>query len=206
MITGFRFDLHGGQGLFGVTPDLATFGKALGNGFAVSALVGRRDIMELGGLEHAGPRVFLLSTTHGGETHAIAAAIAALREYEERDVAAHVRAVGADLMAGFGSILGELGLAGQVRVLGAPCSPTLLFLDREGKPDAELRTLFMQEMVDDGVLIPYIAPSASHGASEVERTLEAARRAFAVVRDGLEGGVGGLLRGPAVKPVFRRYN
>src|SRR6185436_16445321 len=72
MITGFRWHLGGAQTLYGVTPDLSTFGKALANGFALSALVGRRDVMERGGLRHDAERVFLLSTTHGAETHALA--------------------------------------------------------------------------------------------------------------------------------------
>src|SRR5262249_18394184 len=72
MITGFRWHQGGGQGLFAITPDLSTFGKALGNGFSVSALCGRREFMRLGGLDHTDrPRVFMLSTTHGGETHAL---------------------------------------------------------------------------------------------------------------------------------------
>jgi glutamate-1-semialdehyde 2,1-aminomutase len=64
MITGFRWHLGGAQRVYGVTPDLATFGKALANGFALSALAGRRELMELGGSRHAHERVFLLSTTH----------------------------------------------------------------------------------------------------------------------------------------------
>ena len=86
MITGFRFHLGGAQTLYGVRPDLSTFGKGIANGFSVSALVGRRSIMELGGLGHDRDRVFLLSTTHGAETHALAAAIATIRVYEEEGV------------------------------------------------------------------------------------------------------------------------
>ena len=73
-ITGFRWAIGGGQDVFDITPDLAIFGKALGNGFSISALTGRREFMELGGLHHARERVFLLSTTHGAETHSLAAA------------------------------------------------------------------------------------------------------------------------------------
>src|SRR5439155_17254436 len=126
MITGFRFDLRGGQHLFGVIPDLATFGKSLANGFSVSALVGRREIMELGGLRHSKPRVFLLSTTHGGETHAIAASLAALREYEECDVATHVARFGGALCDGIREIVQDLGIKDHVIVIGADCSPALV--------------------------------------------------------------------------------
>src|SRR6185295_4239338 len=86
MITGFRWHLHGAQHLYGVTPDLSTFGKALANGFSVSVLAGRRDIMKLGGSDHDRERVFLLSTTHGAETHELAAAIATMEFYEKNPV------------------------------------------------------------------------------------------------------------------------
>ena len=76
MITGFRWGLGGAQALYGIEPDLSTFGKAMGNGFAVSALAGRREHMERGGWNHEDERVFLLSTTHGAETHALAASVA----------------------------------------------------------------------------------------------------------------------------------
>ena len=74
MITGFRWPQCSAQRHYGVQADLSTFGKAIGNGFAISALVGKREIMQLGGFEHPNNRVFLLSTTHGAETHALAAA------------------------------------------------------------------------------------------------------------------------------------
>src|SRR4051812_38685712 len=86
MITGFRWPKVTGQGLYDVEPDLSTFGKALGNGFALSALAGKRDIMELGGLDHARERSFILSTTHGAETHALAAALAVMEIYRGEPV------------------------------------------------------------------------------------------------------------------------
>ena len=88
MITGFRWHLGGAQKFHEVVPHLSTFGKGLGNGFAISALAGKREIMRLGGLNHDQPRVFLLSTTHGAETHALAAAIATLHAYTDQDVIA----------------------------------------------------------------------------------------------------------------------
>src|SRR5580700_6363883 len=79
MITGFRWHLRGAQKFHGVTPHLSTFGKAMANGFALAALMGKREIMQLGGLEHDQPRVFLLSTTHGAETHALAASLETIK-------------------------------------------------------------------------------------------------------------------------------
>ena len=68
MITGFRWHLSGAQAYYNLSPDLSTFGKAMANGFSVAAVAGKRDIMELGGIDKIGKeRVFLLSTTHGAD-------------------------------------------------------------------------------------------------------------------------------------------
>ena len=67
VVSGFRFSLGGAQEMVGVTPHLSAFGKAMANGFSVSALVGLREIMQLGGFDHEEERIFLLSSTHGGE-------------------------------------------------------------------------------------------------------------------------------------------
>ena len=75
MITGFRWQVGGGQQYYDIEPDLSTFGKAMANGFSVSALLGKRELMERGGIDGSLERVFLLSTTHGAETHALAAAL-----------------------------------------------------------------------------------------------------------------------------------
>ncbi|MFO7973173.1 MAG: glutamate-1-semialdehyde 2,1-aminomutase, partial [Candidatus Hydrogenedentota bacterium] len=86
MITGFRWHNGGAQKYYDIIPDLSAFGKAFGNGFAISALVGKRELMEIAGLYHDKPRVFLLSTTHGAETHSLAAAIATMRVYQNEPV------------------------------------------------------------------------------------------------------------------------
>jgi glutamate-1-semialdehyde 2,1-aminomutase len=206
-ITGFRWDLHGAQEYFGVTPDLATFGKALGNGFAVSALTGRRELMELGGLAHENERVFLLSTTHGGETHSLAAARATVAELRERDVAKHLWSIGKRLCDGLNDVARREQVEDGFSCSGYPCSPVLTFSDVGKVSSGELSTLFLQEMVRSGVLIPYVAPSYSHGPEEVDRTMEAAAAAFAVMRRVLDGEpLEKHLVGPSVKPVFRRYN
>lgn len=207
MICGFRWHLSGAQAYYGVAPDLATFGKALGNGFSVAALVGKREIMRLGGLDHDRERVFLLSATHGGETHSLAAALATIAELRERDGIGQVWRAGAALSAGINELAREAGLEAYIQARGYPCSPWLDVRDRDGKPCAELRTLLHQELIARGVLMPYIAPSLAHGDEHVEATLHAFREALAVCGRALETGeFGQYLVGPATKPVFRRYN
>lgn len=207
MITGFRWDLRGAQHHFAVTPDLATFGKGLGNGFAISALVGRRDVMELGGLHHDKPRVFLLSTTHGGETHALAACRATVRELRDRGGTAHLWTVGGRLQERLRAEIRRADVTEAVEISGFPCSPIVRFRDLAGASAAALRTLFLEETVRQGVIMPYIAPSLSHGEEEIEETAMAAAAGFALIRRVLEGEpVDRLLQGPVVRPVFRRFN
>ena len=206
MISGFRWHLQGAQTYFNVIPDLSTFGKGMANGFSVAALVGKREIMELGGLYHHKPKVFLLSATHGGETHALAAAIATINELRDKDVVQHIWQTGRALQDGFNKLVAEMQLSDYLECAGYPCSPYIICRDADKQVSLPYRTLFLQETIAQGVLIPYIAISYSHSGSDVEHTLEAARKALTVYQHALKDGIGGYLEGPAVKPVFRKYN
>ena len=206
MITGFRWHRGGAQAVYGVTPDLASFGKGIANGFAVSALAGRRDVMELGGLRHDRERVFLLSTTHGPETHALAAAIEVMRLYRDEDVIGHLYRIGTRLADGFRDAAARNGVVDRVKVLGRPCNLVYATLDPDGNPSQPYRTLFLQELIRRGVLAPSLVVSYSHDEAAVDRTLEAIDGAMAVYRCALDEGIGRYLEGRPVKPVMRTYN
>jgi glutamate-1-semialdehyde 2,1-aminomutase len=206
MITGFRWHLRGAQHVYDLQPDLSVFGKALGNGFSIAALVGKKEVMELGGLRHGGERVFLLSTTHGAENHSLAAAIATMDVYEREDVVGHLYRHGQALADGINDAAEELGIADYFRVLGRPSNLIYATRDATGAPSQPFRTLFLQETVKRGLLAPSFVISYSHGEEEVERTVEAVRGALAVYRDALEDGVERYLVGRSVQPVFRKYN
>lgn len=207
MITGFRWDLRGAQHLFGVRPDLSTFGKGMANGFAVAALVGRREVMEVGAINRPGQeRTFLVSTTHGGEMASLAAFLETVAVYEEKDVVGHLWDYGAKLMTGVEALAREAGVAQAFRLQGNAISMNYLTFDGQGQASLPLRTLFSQEMIRRGVLMPWIAQSFAHGEVELQRTLEAARGALKVYAQALDGGVERFLEGPAIKPVFRQFN
>jgi glutamate-1-semialdehyde 2,1-aminomutase len=207
MITGFRWDLHGAQRLFDVEPDLSTFGKGMANGFAVSALVGRRELMEVGAINKPGQeRTFLMSTTHGGEMASLAAFLETVKVYEEQDVVAHLWDFGAKLMTGLEEVARDAGVGRQFQLQGNAISMNYVTFDADGQGSLALRTLFSQEMIRNGVLMPWIAQSFSHRAPELAKTLEAARKALAVYAQALDGGVERFLEGPAIKPVFRQFN
>ena len=206
MITGFRYHLKGAQTLYGVSPDLSTFGKALGNGFAVAALVGKRHIMRRGGLDHDAERVFLLSTTHGGETHALAAAIATMQVYTDEPVIETLHARGDRLRAGVADVVAELALEHHFQLYGRSSSLVFATRDADGRPSQQFRTLFMQELLARGILAPSFVVTYSHTEEDIDRTIEATHAALEVYARALEDGVETYLRGPSVKPVYRRHN
>jgi glutamate-1-semialdehyde 2,1-aminomutase len=206
MITGFRFDNGGAQEVYDIQPDLACFGKAMANGFSLSALVGRREIMELGGLRHAGERVFLLSTTHGAEYPALAAAIATMKIYRREPVVARLYEAGERLRRGVEQVAAAHRVADHFRILGRSCSMLFATLDAEGRPSQPFRTLFLQELIKGGVIAPSFIVSYSHDDASIDRTVDAVERALRVYRAALEEGVDRYLVGPSVKPVYRSRN
>jgi glutamate-1-semialdehyde 2,1-aminomutase len=207
VITGFRYHLQGAQTLYGIEPDMTTFGKGMANGFSVAALTGKREVMELGGIKKEGAeRVFLISTTHGAEMCGLGAFIQTVEEYKKHDVIGHLWKYGTGLMKGMNALAEELGIADCFCLEGFPCSPYFVAGDREGNASPGMRTLFLQEMVKNRVLMPWIALSFSHHESELDMTLEAARKSLGIYAKALEDGWEKYLEGQPVKPVFRKYN
>jgi glutamate-1-semialdehyde 2,1-aminomutase len=206
MITGFRWHLGGAQKFHGVTPHLSTFGKAMGNGFAIAALMGKREIMRLGGLDHDQPRVFLLSTTHGAETHALAASLEVINIYREQKVVEYLWRQGERLRDLVNRSITENRLEGYFELLGRPCNLVYATRDRELNPSQAFRTLFMQELIRRGVVAPSFVVSFSHSDMDIERTAECVHEAHVVYRKALDEGVEKYLFGRAVQPVNRGYN
>ncbi|MGX1541348.1 glutamate-1-semialdehyde 2,1-aminomutase [Streptomyces adustus] len=205
MITGLRWSEAGAQGLYGVVPDLSTFGKALGNGFAVSALAGRRELMERGGLRHSGDRVFLLSTTHGAETHALAAAMAVLTTYTEEGITARLHTLGERLAAGLRAAAADAGVGDHVVVRGRASNLVFATLDENGLPSQEYRTLFLRRLLAGGVLAPSFVVSSALDDADIDHTVDVVAQACAVYRKALDAAdPNPWLAGRPVKPVFRR--
>src|SRR5215469_10588332 len=133
MITGFRWHLGGAQKFHDVIPHLSTFGKAMGNGFAVAALAGKREIMRLGGLDHGQKRVFLLSTTHGAETHALAASLETMRVFREHGVIEFLWRQGERLRAGVNEAIKRHRISGHFELAGRPSNLIYCTKDERGK-------------------------------------------------------------------------
>ena len=205
-ITGFRWSEHGAAHLYGVTPDLSSWGKAMGNGFPVSALAGKRELMELGGLRTERERVFLLSSTHGAEVGGLAAFRAVVAAYRETDPIATMERQGALLAEGVNAAARDAGVEQYVRATGRPSCLVFETRDADGQPSQDYRTLFLQELLLGGVLGQSFVISAAHTDADVELTLDAVRSALPVYRKALEAGsTDGLLHGRPVAPGHRRY-
>ena len=202
MITGFRWHNGGAQKHYGLIPDLCTFGKALANGFSVSALLGKREIMELGGLYHDRERVFLLSTTHGAEMPALAAAIATMRVYQNEPVIEHLWRQGESLRKGAEQVIARHGLQNQISIIGKPCCMVFGTKDQDGKPSQEFRTLFLQETIKRGVMMTTLIMSYSHSDEDVQKTVDAIDGALGVYKKAMNDGVEKYLVGrPSQNPM-----
>lgn len=207
MITGFKMDLPGAMKKFSIEPDMSTWGKSTANGFSFCALTGKRKVMQLGSIDKPGhEKLFLSSTTHGGETHAIAAGLATIKFYKENAVIDKNNGTGKTLQSRCAEIIGRLGLDNAIAISATPWMPAFHFKNNNAQPDAGLRTLFMQEMIRQGVLFQGIfVPSYSHNEGEIRFFTAAFEKACEVYKKALGEGFEKYLVGEPAKPVFRKY-
>jgi len=199
VLSGFRFALGGAQEYFGVTPDLACFGKAMANGYPISAVVGPRALMELF------DEVFF-SFTYGGDTVALAATVATINEMRKNNVIGHLWAQGQKLKDGFNVLAQKCGLGRHAECVGLAPRTVLTFRDDGANGALVLKSLFQQECLRRGVLFSGGQNLCyRHSDADVEQTLRVYRAAFAVLAEAVKAGdVIQRLEGEPVKPVFRQ--
>ena len=145
VVTGFRFAPGGAQEYFEVTPDITALGKGLANGFPLSAVVGRVELMRL--MEE-----IFFSFTMGGETLSLAAAIATMRKVREHSVPARLAELGTLILSGLEHQIAQHGLDRFVSVAGHPSWSFLVLKDFGGYTSFEIKTWFLQEMFVRGIL------------------------------------------------------
>jgi glutamate-1-semialdehyde 2,1-aminomutase len=190
VMTGFRVALGGAQARFGIRPDLTTLGKVIGGGLPVGAVGGRRELMEkiapLGPVYQAG--------TLSGNPVAVAAGLATLKLVQEKDFFEKLEATTRSLVEGLNAEARKASIAFCAQSIGSMfgayfrASPPASF-GEVMESDRERFNRFFHAMLERGV---YLAPSAyeagfvsgAHGEAEIERTLEAAREAFATLKQG----------------------
>jgi len=201
----FRVD-YASYKRYGFTPDLVTIGKGIANGYAIDALLGKRKVMELGGIEHKQERVFLISTTFGATMAELGAMMATIDFFKKHNVLDHLWNYNQKLMEGVNKIAEDLGIRNNFYFEGFPGRLNFVAKDKNKKDSYEFRTLFLQEMLKRGILIPWITNSYSHKQKELETTLEAIKKTLKVYKMALAKGIDKYLEGKPIKPVFRKFN
>lgn len=197
--TGFRFALGGFQELCKVTPDLATFSKAMSNGMPISAIVGKKEIMRLFDKE-----VFFFITM-GGECLSLAAAIATINEIKEKRVIDYIWKQGRKVQDGFNKIVSDLGIQEYTNCIGYPCRSVFNFFEKEGLNSLEMKSLVQQELIKRGILWSgFGTMSFSHSDDDIKYTLEAFAGALEVLKKAIkEKSIRKYLEGESVEPALR---
>ena len=197
-ITGFRYANGGAQQLFGVVPDLATFGKGMANGYPVSAVAGRGDVMKL--MEE-----IFFSFTFGGETLSLAASAATLDKLRRSDVTGHLARQGQKIVDGARALIEKHRVGELLSLAGHPSWSFLVIRDVPGASQWHTKTLYLQELFARGILgLGTHNISLAHTDADVGRLLAAYDEIFPLLRAGaLEGRMAELLRCAPLEPLFK---
>jgi len=197
-ITGFRYNMGGAQQLFNVTPDLATFGKGMANGYPISAIVGRKDIMML--MED-----IFFSGTFAGETLSLAATKATLDFMLENKVIEHLKLMGEKLQSGLKEIINDMQAQEWLSVTGHPVWSFLNISEQGSYSAIELKSLFLQEMAQQGFLLGGGHNlNYAHKSSDIESLLVAYRQVLATLAETIiKEDFITRFKGELLEPVFK---
>jgi glutamate-1-semialdehyde aminotransferase len=200
MWTGFRMALGGAQEYFGITPDLATYSKAVANGMPISILTGKKEIMDL-----ADEDIFFY-TTFGGEALSLAAAKATIEELADKNVTKFLYDQGKKLKEGYNELTKKLGM-GYTKAIGYNWRSMATFDESGGDPLIQ-KSIMQQEMIKRGVLWQcFHNMSYSHSDADVDYTLLALEQSLAVLKNAVDNNkLKETLKGEPVQPVFRKVD
>lgn len=199
MITGFRMRLGGASEYFGVTPDLACFGKAVANGYPLSILTGKRELMQV-------CEEIFFSFTFGGELLSLAAAAATIDVMKREPVHESINRMGDELRDAYNAIAADLGITERTKAVGYGAHHVIQFTDAAGEGDLAAKTVFQEQMIAHGVLtICSNNICYAHTEDDIIRIREAYRAALESVKRGIEEeSLETMIHGKKVQPVFRK--
>jgi glutamate-1-semialdehyde 2,1-aminomutase len=150
--------------------------------------------------------VFLLSTTHGAETHSLAAAMAVMATYAADGITERLHALGRRLGAGVRDAAAAMGVADHLLVRGRESNLVFATLDEDRWPSQAYRTLFLRQLLAGGVLGPSFVVSSALTEQDIDHTVDVVAQACAVYRKALDAqDPSPWLGGRPVQPVFRPY-
>jgi glutamate-1-semialdehyde 2,1-aminomutase len=197
-ITGFRYAIGGAQEYFGVTPDLATFGKGLANGYPVSALAGKAEIMQV--IEE-----IFFSFTFGGETLSLAAALATINKLQREPVIPTMTANGEAILTGVQAAIDRHNLGHVFSLNGHPTWSFLLVKDTDKYTQWQIKTLLLQEMFDRGILMFGTHNlSYAHSQTDLERLLTVYDEVLGLIEPAIvDRSLESQLRCQPLEPLFK---
>lgn len=197
-ITGFRFAMGGAQQLFDVTPDLATFGKGMANGYPISAVVGREDVMTL--MED-----IFFSGTFGGDTMALAAAKATITKMEQDNVLDHIHQTGQSLLTQLQDLISTQDLGEYFSTAGHPSWSFLVCNEGKNHDIWTIKTYLMQQLIAHG----FISNGShnlnfAHKAEHITALMQVYGEVLEQIKHyDLNGTLTQHLRAPVLKPIFK---
>lgn len=198
-ITGFRYAPGGAQEFFGVIPDLATFGKGLANGYPVSAVAGKAEIMKL--MEE-----IFFSFTFGGETLSLAASLATLKKLQNQPVISRLFTTGESVIRQLNALITQYDVGNIFSVAGYPVWSFFIIKDTDYHSSFEWKTLLQQEMFANGIfMIGTHNISFAHTEADVTQLMDAYKSFFTKVTSILKGKktMGDILKCEPLKPLFK---
>ena len=200
VVSGFRYALGGASEMFDVVPDLAALGKGMANGYPISVVAGRKDI-----LQQIEQGVFV-STTFGGDSIAMAAALATIKILEQPGFYEHINNIGTMQRDGIEALIHNYGLEEIISVSGLPAHAGVSFEGHGSLSYLDVQSVYSQTMIENGILVFAIYNlNKSHTEKEADAYLKATDRAFALIKEVVEkDSVDHVLKGGKVDPVFKR--
>jgi len=181
-ITGFRCSIGGAQKEFGITPDLATFGKGLANGYPLSALVGKARYMDI-------VEDIFFSGTFGGETLSLAAAKAVLTKLQKEPVFDTIRKNGNEILEKVQHLISNFELDNVLAISGHPSISYLQFKDYSEYTKWDVKTFFLQEVFKRGIYtLGTHNLSYAHNASDIDALLICYQEVFSLIKKYIDNG------------------
>lgn len=200
VVSGFRYALGGASELYGIVPDMASFGKGMGNGLPISAVAGKKEIMKL--IEQG----IFVSTTFGGEALSLAGSIAALEILSQEGFYERIWELGSILHEGIQDLIDEFELNDVIMVSGLPPHCGVEFEGINSLDYLDITSIYIETMVENGIItVGILNLNMSHTEKEIEKYLEVARKAMIKIKKAIEqDSLEGILKGGKVDPVFKR--
>ncbi|MCR5205003.1 MAG: aminotransferase class III-fold pyridoxal phosphate-dependent enzyme [Lachnospiraceae bacterium] len=200
VVSGFHYALGGAQEVFGVSPDLVAFGKGMGNGYPISAVAGRKDL-----LKQIEEGVFV-STTFGGESIAMAASLATLKILEQPGFYEHINKIGTILRSGIQERIDKYELNDVLAVTGMPQHCGVAFDGHGSLSYLDVQSIYSQTILQHGIIqFAIYFLNAHHTEKEAKVYLDATDEAFSLIRKAIDSdSLEGILIGGKVNPVFKR--